>query len=380
MSYSVIISFPIPRDVVSALCMALVFSVVGDACAQEAVFQKRLDAVHRWAQTSPTFQSSRPTLVLTCDVEACVGCSSTAINALCDEVRRESIDMNVMVVLVCRSGIEGKPFRKHFKGAHVAIDSEGIATDVFRATRGVADAFVVDSCGALAFQMSDVQHGYMNVLPHLRALAVPSGSLGRAARLQVVRRLVENDDFSMMNLTQPVFDNRGRVWAIEPNHHALMTFDSHDTSPIRTIGFENRLGRYFQLPTQDTAIWSFLVSRYAPLVALYGIVSPARHDTLVILGTLFVGWDTVMTDGKKTYAMRREYCFITVADTAVVSVRRLGAWRYAPVAPFVELSAGRVACPGLWVGSSEEKPASPDTAAPTRDPHGRDSTRAPGDT
>ncbi len=363
-------------DIVTALCMALVFLVVGDACAQEAVFQKRLEAVQRWAQTSPTFQSSRPTLVFTCDVVGCVGCSSSAINAICDDVQRESMDVNVMIVLMCRSGIEGRAFRKYFRNADVAIDSTGTAIAAFGASKRVADLFVVDSSGAIAFEMSDVQHGCMDTLPRLRALRVPGSSLGRASSVRIVRKLNEDDDFSMITLTQPVCDNRGRVWMIEPKHDVLVTFDLRDTTGIRTISFEDRLGRHFQLPSQDTAIWNFLVSRYAPLVGLHGIVFPARHDTLVMLGTLFVGWDTVVTKGKKTYAMRRESCFITVADTAIISVQRLGSWSYVTAAPFVELSAGKVACPGLWLGSLDGKAASPDTAVTTSDPHGRDSTVA----
>lgn len=367
---------PFQRNVVGTMCIALLCAVAGDTCAQEAVFQKRLEAVHRWAATSATFQLSRPTLVFTCDVEACVGCSSTAINAMCDVVRRESIDVNVLVVLMCRSGIEGRPLRKKFHCADVAIDSTGAAIATFGARKRVADVFVVDSSGALAFEMSDVQHGYMDILPRLRALRVPGGSLGRVSAVRIVRRLNETDDFSMIELTPPICDNRSRVWTVEPEHDVLVAFDLRDTISLRTISFEDRLGRYFQLPSQDTAIWNFLVSHYAPLVALHGIASPAHDDTLVMLGTLFVGWDTVKTNGKTTYAMRREYCFITVADTAIISVRRLGTWPYAPVAPFVELSAGRVACPGLWLGLLNGKAASADTAVIRSDPPGRDSTVA----
>lgn len=252
--------------------------------------QKLLSLVKRIEPAPGRFNKALPTVIFTTSTTQCTGCCASAINLVLNDMRRNNVNVNAVVVVMSARPDQAGWLHSIFETGNIFIEESDATAIALAADEYVPSLFVISPDGKLMAEVRDIQH-QSDILDRLLSLKLPSKT-PKPVSFDSDRQIKNFDGFSGGGVP---------VASLASARNELVMFDAASVS-VRGIGISDgkekwdvkiadSLAFYFRTPEDDPSLWSLLQRNYRPLIRLSGLEAlSASSPSFRAVATFFTGY------------------------------------------------------------------------------------------
>lgn len=252
--------------------------------------QKLLSLVKRIEPARGRFNKTLPTIVFTTSTTQCTGCCASAINLVINDMRRNNINVNSVVVVMSARSDQAGWLHSIFETDNIFIEEDNETAIALSADEFAPDMFVISPDGKLMTEVRDIQH-QSTILDRLLSLRLPSKA-AKPVSFDSDRQIKNFDGFSGGGVP---------VASLASVRNELVMFDAASVS-VRGIGIADGKEKwdvkvtdslifYFRKPEDDQSLWSLLQRNYRPLIRITGLdARPTSSPSFRAVATFFTGY------------------------------------------------------------------------------------------